>query len=150
MITRIWHAALLVAVMPAFAAGQAAPHETAGGFPAADRPVAPVVSSRWSTEDARDHVDEAGQVMARSGIRPGMVVADIGAGDGYYTTRLARRVGQHGHVLAEDIDPQVRDALAARVTREQLANVRVQLGQPADPALPGRRLRPDRHDPYVS
>jgi ubiquinone/menaquinone biosynthesis C-methylase UbiE len=65
-----------------------------------------------------------------------MTVADIGAGEGYYTIRLAQRVGEKGRVLAEDIVPQVRDALAARVTRERLDNVSVRLGEPADPKLP--------------
>jgi ubiquinone/menaquinone biosynthesis C-methylase UbiE len=105
-------------------------------FPAADRPVAPITASRWSTEEARDRVNESGTVMDRAGIQPGMTVADIGAGEGYYTIRLAQRVGEKGRVLAEDIVPEVRDALAARVTREQLDNVSVRLGEPADPKLP--------------
>lgn len=105
-------------------------------FPAADRPVAPITASRFSTEEARDRVNESGTVMDLAGIRPGMTVADIGAGEGYYTIRLAQRVGEKGRVLAEDIVPQVRDALAARVTREALDNVSVRLGEPADPKLP--------------
>ena len=74
-----------------------------GPFPAADRPVADVVSSRWSSEDARDRLREADQVMNRAKIKPGMTVADIGAGEGYYTVRLAQRVGKEGRVLAEDL-----------------------------------------------
>lgn len=105
-------------------------------FPAADRPVASIVSSRWSTEEARDRLNEANQVMDLAGIKPGMTVADIGAGEGYYTIRLGQRVGAKGRVLAEDIVPQVRDALAARVARERLANVSVRLGLPEDPRLP--------------
>ena len=105
-------------------------------FPAADRPVASIVSSRWSNEEARDRLNEAGEVMDRAGIEPGMTVADIGAGEGYYTIRLAERVGVRGRVLAEDIVPGVRDALAERVARERLANVSVRLGLPADPRLP--------------
>lgn len=106
------------------------------GFPAADRPVASIVSARWSTEEARDRLNEAGQVMTLAGIRPGMTVADIGAGEGYYTIRLAARVGAEGRVVAEDIVPEVRDALATRVVRERLDNVSVRLGLPADPRLP--------------
>lgn len=110
--------------------------DAAGPFPAADRPVAPIVSPRWSTEEARDRVNEAGAVMNKAGIKPGMTVADIGAGEGYYTIRLAQRVGHHGRVLAEDILPAVRDALADRVARERLDTVGVRLGEPADPKLP--------------
>ncbi|MES2753061.1 MAG: methyltransferase domain-containing protein [Pseudomonadota bacterium] len=105
-------------------------------FPAADRPVARIVSSRWSTEEARDRVNEANAVMDRAGIKPGMTVADIGAGEGYYTIRLGDRVGPRGRVLAQDIVPDVRNALAERVARERLANVSVRLGLPADPRLP--------------
>ncbi|HSI19214.1 MAG TPA: methyltransferase domain-containing protein [Sphingomonas sp.] len=107
-----------------------------GPFPAADRPVASIVSPRWSNEEARDRLNEAGTVMDRSGIKPGMTVADIGAGEGYYTIRLSARVGKNGRVLAEDIVPEVRDALAQRVARERLDNVSVRLGEPANPKLP--------------
>lgn len=105
-------------------------------FPAPDRPVARIVSPRWSTEEARDRKNEAGEVMEKARIAPGMTVADIGAGEGYYTIRLAQRVGADGRVLAEDIFPAVRDALAERVARERLENVSVRLGTPADPKLP--------------
>ena len=105
-------------------------------FPAAHRPVAPIVSSRFSTEEDRDRLREAGMVMDKAGIARGMTVADIGAGEGYYTIRLASRVGKTGRVLAEDVVPAVRDALAERVIREHLDNVSVKLGEPADPSLP--------------
>jgi 2-polyprenyl-3-methyl-5-hydroxy-6-metoxy-1,4-benzoquinol methylase len=107
-----------------------------GPFPAADRPVAGIISSRWSTEEARDRLNEAETVMDRAGIAKGMTVADIGAGEGYYTIRLASRVGRDGRVLAQDIIAATRDALAQRVARERLANVSVRLGLPADPRLP--------------
>lgn len=132
------------ALLPLFAlvacSGEPAPFknltERAPQFPAADRPVATIVSARWSTEEARDRLDEANKVMDLAGIKPGMTVADIGAGEGYYTTRLAQRVGKSGRVVAQDIVPAVRDALAARVARERLANVSVRLGLPEDPRLP--------------
>lgn len=133
-------AALVLAV--ALAACQAPPSaaqprdDGAGPFPAADRPVATIVSNRWSTEEARDRLNEADMVMDRAGIRPGMTVADIGAGEGYYTIRLAQRVGADGRVLAQDVIPEVRDALAERVNRERLDNVSVKLGAAADPMLP--------------
>ncbi len=105
-------------------------------FPAASRPIAPIVASRWSTEEARDRLKESDLVMDTAGVNPGMTVADIGAGEGYYTIRLAARVGRSGRVLAQDVMPKVRDQLAARVTRESLDNVSVKLGDEADPKLP--------------
>lgn len=110
--------------------------ETARAFPRADRPVAPIISTRWSTEEARDRVNEAEEIMNRAGIRPGMTVADIGAGEGYYTVRLARRVGPQGRVLGQDIIAEVIDQLGRRVTRESWDNVSVKLGTPDDPKLP--------------
>lgn len=105
-------------------------------FPRADRPVAPIVSTRWSSEEARDRVNEAEDIMDRAGIRPGMTVADIGAGEGYYTVRLAQRVGPTGRVLAEDILPEVIEALSRRITREKWDNVSVRLGAAENPKLP--------------
>jgi SAM-dependent methyltransferase len=110
--------------------------EEPGPFPQADRPVATIISDRWSNEEARDRLNEAGEVMRKARIDKGMTVADIGAGEGYYTIRLAQKVGKDGRVLAQDIVPEVRDALAERVSRQRLENVSVKLGTPADPKLP--------------
>lgn len=105
-------------------------------FPSAHRDVAPIVEGTFSTEDARDRAGEAEQVMQLAAIKPGMSVADVGAGEGYYTVRLAPVVGSKGRVLAEDIQPEVRDQLSDRVQRERLDNVAVKLGTPDDPTLP--------------
>lgn len=107
-------------------------------FPTAQRDVAPIVGDTFSTEDARDRVGEADAVMALAGVKPGMWVADVGAGEGYYTVRLARAVGPGGRVLAEDIIRNVRDALSDRVQRQKLDNVAVKLGTPDNPLLPAR------------
>lgn len=107
-------------------------------FPAAHRDVAPVVGDTYSTEDARDRLGEAEEVMQLAGVKPGMTVADVGAGEGYYTVRLARVVGPRGRVLAEDILPEVRDSLSERVERERLDNVAVKLGTPDNPMLPAQ------------
>jgi SAM-dependent methyltransferase len=137
-------ACLAIAALPLPACDQLLPDpdanrpETARDFPRADRPVAHIESTRWSDEESRDRVNEAEEVMDRAGITPGMTVADIGAGEGYYTIRLARRVGDQGRVLAQDILPEVRDSLAMRVSRENLDNVSVKLGRADDPMLPER------------
>ena len=110
--------------------------ETAREFPPADRPVAPITSTKWSTEEARDRVNEADDIMDSTDVRAGMTVADIGAGDGYYTVRLAPRVGATGRVLAQDIQPEVIERLADRVARERLDNVSLKLGAVDDPRLP--------------
>ena len=105
-------------------------------FPSAHRDVAPIVGGTFSTEDARDRLGEAEEVMQLAGVRPGMSVADVGAGEGYYTVRLARVVGPKGRVLAVDIVPKVRDELSDRVQGERLDNVAVKLGTDDNPMLP--------------
>jgi ubiquinone/menaquinone biosynthesis C-methylase UbiE len=130
----MWSRGAAAAAIVLLAACRAQPSEPQ--FPAAHRDVAPTVSDAFSTEDARDRVGEAEQVMQLAGVKPGMSVADVGAGEGYYTVRLARVVGARGRVLAEDILPQVRDELSDRVQRERLDNVAVKLGTAENPMLP--------------
>ena len=105
-------------------------------FPLPDRPVSDLVSNRFSTETARDSRGEAQKVMDLAEIEPGMTVADIGAGEGYYTVRLAERVGEKGRVLAQDIDSDALERLGIRVEKERLDNVAIKLGDGDDPRLP--------------
>ena len=109
-------------------------------FPAPTRPVAPIVSDRWRAEDERERLGEAASVIAWLGIRPGMSVADLGAGSGYYTVRLAAQVGPHGRVLAQDVVPDYVAELQRRVTKANLVNVSVGIGDPGDPRLPRRSV----------
>lgn len=110
--------------------------DSAVEFPAPDRTVAKVVSNEFSNEDARDERGEAQVVMDLANIRAGMTVADIGAGEGYYTVRLAERVGTDGRVLAQDISREALERLGRRVERERLENISIKLGESADPQLP--------------
>lgn len=105
-------------------------------FPKPDRPVAEVVSNQFANEDARDERNEAQVVMDLADIRPGMTVADIGAGEGYYTVRLAERVGADGRVLAQDISREALERLGRRVEKERLENISIKLGEADDPQLP--------------
>ncbi|MEO6040560.1 MAG: methyltransferase domain-containing protein [Croceibacterium sp.] len=109
---------------------------TARAFPQADRPVSGRGGSGFSTEAARDDRNEAMTVMDLALIRPGMTVADIGAGEGYYTVRLAERVDGKGRVLAEDIDRDAMGRLANRIERDHLDNAYAQVGTADDPRLP--------------
>lgn len=70
------------------------------------------------------------------GIADASVVADIGAGSGWFTIRLARRVGPQGLVYAEDVQSEMINAITRRVQREGLTNVRAVRGQNSDPRLP--------------
>ena len=84
----------------------------------------------------RDAWQQPDQVMDALAIADGARVADLGAGGGWFTVRLARRVGPNGRVYAEDIQPQMIDSIARRVGREALTNVETVLGTSGDPKLP--------------
>ena len=79
-------------------------------------------------------------IMDAMGIADGSVVADIGAGSGWFTIRLARRVGPQGIVYAEDVQQEMINAISRRVSREGFNNVRPVLGTINDPKLPAKYL----------
>ncbi len=135
-------AALLLA---AFAAALASCHgqdseadrpEAARGFPSADRAISSRKQAFSSAEPLRESRNEARLVMDLAEVGPGMSVADVGAGGGYYTIQLSERVGEKGRVLAEDIDPHVIEQLGIRVQHDRLDDVSIRLGTPEDPKLP--------------
>jgi len=139
----VWSALLLAPTLAACqpsvsadAGANAGRPESARAVPRPDRPVAKVVGNQFSTEEAREDRGEAAQVMDLAGIEPGMTVADIGAGNGYYTIKLAQRVGERGRVLAQDIDEDALKRLGNRVERERLDNVSIKPGAVDDPRLP--------------
>ena len=84
----------------------------------------------------RDDWNKPEQIMDALGIADGAVVADLGAGGGWMEIRLARRVGPNGVVYAEDIQPQMIEAINRRMQHEGLANVRTVMGTDTDPRLP--------------
>ena len=122
--------ALLVAALLVPAAGPAAPGSSsaAGCF-------TPEELGLLEGPD-RDDWQQPDQVMDHLGISDGARVADIGAGGGWFTVRLARRVGPNGVVYAEDIQRPMIESIARRVKREGLTNVQTILGTSADPHLP--------------
>ena len=84
----------------------------------------------------RDAWQRPDQVMDALQIGEGSVVADLGAGGGWFTVRLARRVGPNGRVYAEDIQPEMIGAIQRRVQREGLRNVTTVMGTAVDPRIP--------------
>lgn len=88
----------------------------------------------------RDKKLQIDRVMDLLHIQPGSVVADIGAGSGWFSVRAARRVGRSGHVYAEDINASYLDYIRNRMEKENLANVQVIFGKSGDPLLPPNSL----------
>jgi ubiquinone/menaquinone biosynthesis C-methylase UbiE len=80
------------------------------------------------------------QVMNTIGVEKGTAVADVGAGDGYFTFRLAHRVGPEGKVYANEIDERFTRGLEARCKEEGIANVSVILGTQNDPKIPAKTV----------
>ncbi len=88
----------------------------------------------------RDTWQKPDQIMDALGIADGARVADVGAGGGWFTVRLARRVGPNGLVWAEDVQAEMLEAIKRRAAKENLRNVRPQHGSPTDPMLPAGSL----------
>ena len=88
----------------------------------------------------RDAWQKPDQIMDALAIADGSAVADIGAGAGWFTIRLARRVGPNGMVYAQDVQRQMLEAIRRRVAREGLLNVETRLGVGRAPNLPERAL----------
>lgn len=80
------------------------------------------------------------RIMDEAGIKPGMTVADVGAGDGYFTFRLAERVGSHGRVYANDIDNRALQVVRDKCSEEDIRNITVVLGKEDDPLLPEKSM----------
>ena len=84
----------------------------------------------------RDAWQRPDQIMDKLLIAEGSVVADIGAGGGWFTMRLANRVGPNGTIYAEDVQSQMIEAITRRTGRAGLKNVKTVLGTSSDPRLP--------------
>lgn len=125
----------LTGLLLALTAAGCGQRQQASLFPEPHRPVSPI-SSRYLNENDRESLGEFQTVSRFAEVQPRMSVADIGAGEGYYTVRLAPMVGPKGRVLAEDIVPATIRALGQRIQRERLDNVAIRIGQPNDPQLP--------------
>lgn len=80
------------------------------------------------------------KVMDAAGIKPGMIIGEVGAGRGRFTMHLARRVGKKGMVLANDIDADALDYLRERCRRSRITNVEIILGDADDPKYPDEAL----------
>jgi ubiquinone/menaquinone biosynthesis C-methylase UbiE len=132
--------ALLLAVLLALPiAGEAQQRR----HPVSGRLLAPVMGvggAAWLERSEREQEEAPSKAVEALDFKPGQVVADIGAGSGYYTSRIAKRVGPGGRVYATDIQPGMIQLLEQRVKNEGLTNVTTILGTMDDPKLPSRAI----------
>jgi ubiquinone/menaquinone biosynthesis C-methylase UbiE len=94
----------------------------------------------WLDRVERDVEEAPDEAVAIIGVKKGWTVADIGAGSGYMTVKLSKRVGPSGVVYATDIQPAMIGLLEKRIAKDKLTNVRPILGALDDPKLPDASL----------
>jgi ubiquinone/menaquinone biosynthesis C-methylase UbiE len=90
----------------------------------------------WLERPEREKEEKPEKLLAALKLKPGEVVADVGAGSGYLSFRLARRVGPTGRVLAVDIQPEMLALIRARMRKEKVENIETIQGEETDPRLP--------------
>ncbi|MCS7022319.1 MAG: class I SAM-dependent methyltransferase [Gemmataceae bacterium] len=103
------------------------------------REIARVMSYRgagWLERPERIKEEEPEKLLAALELKDGLIVADVGAGSGYHTVRIAPRVAPRGKVLACDIQQEMLDLITAKAQRLKLTNVETIRGTPTDPKLP--------------
>jgi ubiquinone/menaquinone biosynthesis C-methylase UbiE len=111
--------------------------------PVTGRRIAPVMSvdgADWLEREQRKREEEPEKAIAAFDLRSGMWVADVGAGTGFYTIRLAKAVLPGGIVIANDIQPGMLERLRANAAAQDVANVETVLGTESDPKLPPGKL----------
>ncbi|MBA2227560.1 class I SAM-dependent methyltransferase [Thermogemmata fonticola] len=107
------------------------------------REIARVMSYRgagWLERPERVREEEPEKLLAALELKDGLVVADVGAGSGYHSVRIAPRVAPRGKVLACDIQPEMLDLIAAKARRLKLTNIETIRGTPQDPRLPAEAV----------
>jgi SAM-dependent methyltransferase len=143
MTPRIRFIAGLTLALGAALVASAQPSAKPGTHPLSGRVFAPVMSyqgAEWLDREERDIEEDPDSALAALGPLQGLVVADIGAGSGYMTVRLAQRVGAAGRVYATDIQPEMITLLRQRIAKEKITNVTPVLGSFDDPKLPESAL----------
>jgi SAM-dependent methyltransferase len=116
---------------------------TPGVHPISGRRFAGVMGwqgAEWLERSERELEEEPEKALEALGPIVGMTVADVGAGSGYFTVRLASRVGPKGRVYGTDLQPEMLRMLGARLARERVDNVTLVQGSADDPKLPRSSL----------
>ena len=111
--------------------------------PVTGREIAPVMGmggADWLVRSERETEEQPDKALDAIKLSKGDVVADIGAGVGYFTWRMAERVGPSGKVYANDIQPRMIEALKKNVAARRFTNVEAVLGADDDPKLPAGKI----------
>ena len=103
-------------------------------------PVMGVAGADWLERSEREKEEAPESALDQMGVQRGLTVADIGAGTGYFSIRLARRVGPTGRVYANDVQPEMLDRIRQKSEKLDLRNIETVLGSEADPKLPAGKM----------
>lgn len=98
------------------------------------------LGAEWLIRESREREERCSLMIASLGIKPGMVVCDMGCGNGFYTIPMAKMVGEKGHVYAVDIQPEMLKMLNDRMDRDKVSNITPVLGTGIHPRLPRNQL----------
>jgi protein-L-isoaspartate O-methyltransferase len=90
----------------------------------------------WLERPEREKEERSKKMLGLLGLKPGMVLADVGAGSGYHTFPMAKAVGPKGKVYAVDIQKEMLDIIRTRMKKQKVTNVVPVLGTITDPKLP--------------
>ena len=124
----------LLAVVPACAQSE---------HPVTGRRIPPVMGASgadWLDRSEREQEEQPEKALDALNLKPGMIVGDIGAGTGFYSIRIAKRVGPIGRVYANDIQPQMLERLRQNAALQKVSNIETVLGTESNPKLPPGQL----------
>jgi ubiquinone/menaquinone biosynthesis C-methylase UbiE len=132
-----------IILLAALILGQATAYQAPGTHPLTGRRIAGVMGMNgadWLVRPEREAEEQPEKALDALNLKPGMVVADIGAGVGYMSLRMARRVGPAGKVYANDLQPAMLDRLRQNAAKAGIGNVVTVVGDVADPKLPANTM----------
>jgi ubiquinone/menaquinone biosynthesis C-methylase UbiE len=132
-----------VVFLAALLAWSVTAYQTPGTHPVTGRQIAGVMGmsgADWLTRPEREAEEQPDKALDALNLKPGMVVADIGAGVGYMSLRMAKRVGPSGKVYANDLQPEMLAKLRENAAKAKINNVVTVLGDVADPKLPANAM----------
>jgi len=130
---------ILCAIIAVFSATAVAQTE----HPLTGRKIAPVMGAGgadWLDRNERESEEHPDEALDALNLKPGMVVADVGAGTGYMSLKMAKRVGPSGKVYAEDVQPEMLRMLRQNAVKAKATNVETVLGNETDPKLPAGQM----------
>jgi ubiquinone/menaquinone biosynthesis C-methylase UbiE len=99
-----------------------------------------IIISSVLTAESRDEWQQPEKIMDVIGVKPGMVIGEPGAGGGYFTFKLAKRIGPKGRIYANDISKKSLKKIEEKCKEERIENIITILGQTEDPLLPKKQM----------